>query len=217
MRCYFSESTPRLYAETLGFLRKGFISAHYVIRNVVLSKSKTKIKARRTETCQEPRLPKRVFRTALRSRPCLGDNISVSLRLKILETQSSFSTLASLLQCLSKIQKIPAINKQLSKLVFNLLQSVPDRLRNGVIRGTRVRYYAVGNCGANPYNSSGQNSETCGQQCAKLHLKSSCDYEIFVDVRTTAGFNTSLQLQPILIARNQLSKYHKKYFRLSPV
>jgi len=98
-----------------------------------------------------------------------------------------------------------------------LLQNIPDRFRNGDILGSRVRYCAVGDCEANSHNSVGRNPETCAQQFVKfpagsaiLQLKSSCDYEIFVDASTTAGFNESLQLRPLFVAGHQNSKKKKR-------
>ena len=97
-----------------------------------------------------------------------------------------------------------------------LSQNIPDRLRNGAINGSRVQYCEVGECGADPSNPAGQVSErtrTCGQHfqpfpatSAKLELRSSCDYEVYVDASTTAGFNTSLKLRPLFVAGHQRGK-----------
>lgn len=93
-----------------------------------------------------------------------------------------------------------------------LLQNVPNRLRNGVIIGSRVRYCA--NCDANSTSLIGQSAEVCGHLVVPFpessvvlrRLESSCDYTIYVDAKTTAGFNASLKLPPLFVARHRYSK-----------
>jgi len=91
-----------------------------------------------------------------------------------------------------------------------LLQNIPDRLRNGIVRSVRVRYCEVNwsNVGGAPSAAAlsyGVRTVDVPTNSVQLQLKSSSDYDVFVDANTTAGFNSSLVLRPLFVARHQRS------------
>jgi len=59
-----------------------------------------------------------------------------------------------------------------------------DRRTDGRTNGRRINEYSIAGS-------------------ATLRLKRSCDYEIYVDAKTTPGYNTSLQLRPLFVASQQ--------------